>query len=287
MKHALLPLTLVALVPAVAQIPNPGFEEWTSVAGVDQPVGWTTFNALGSLYGLEFAEAGSPGAVGNSFLRLTAREIPNAGPMLSLAISGTGVPGRDGFPWSTQPTSLEGRFRFTPQGADEGHVVVAFYKWDPVAHARIGLGGGFLSISTLTAEWSTFSVPMAYYNPLQPDTATISLISGGGNPTQPGTVFDVDELAFQGTYTSVAEHAEGPRLLVFPSSTNDLLHWTLPSRAGAFHWQVLTMDGRAVLHGKEAAAQGVVDVQGLPIGGYLLRITDAEGTPVIARFHKH
>lgn len=287
MKHALLPLALAALVPAVAQIPNPGFEEWAPVAGVDQPVGWTTFNALGSLYGLEFAEAGSPGAVGNAFLRLTAQEIPNAGPMLSLAISGTGVPGRDGFPWSTLPTSLEGRFRFTPQGVDEGHVVVAFYKWDPVAHARIGLGGGFLSISTLTPEWSTFSVPMAYYNPLQPDTATISLISGGGQPTQPGSVFDVDELAFQGTYTSVAEHAVRPHLLAYPSPTRDLLHWSLPTATGSLQWQVWAMDGRVLLQGREASARGVIDVQGLPTGSYLLRTTDAQGTPVTARFHKH
>ena len=36
MKHALLPLALAALVPAVAQIPNPGFEEWAPVAGGNQ-----------------------------------------------------------------------------------------------------------------------------------------------------------------------------------------------------------------------------------------------------------
>ncbi|HEY0978151.1 MAG TPA: T9SS type A sorting domain-containing protein [Flavobacteriales bacterium] len=277
----------VALPSALfAQIPNPGFEQWSNATGVNEPVGWTTFNPLGDVFDVVFAEQGTPGAVGSSFIRLTAREITPGSPMLSLAITGIGSPGDDGFPYTTTPATLDGRYRFTPQGEDEGHVIVAFYKWDPVNNNRIGLGGGFLSVNATATEWTTFSVPLDFYNPLQPDTATISLISGGGNPTQPGTVFDVDDLHFAGTFTGVAEVPDPVRLLAYPSPTSDLLRWHCGVQGTPVQWEVLTLDGRVMLAGNDAGARRPIPVTSLPSAPYLLRVLQAGVAPVTVRFMK-
>ena len=267
-----------------AQIPNPGFEQWSNASGVNEPVGWTTFNPLGNVFSVVFAEQGTPGAVGSSFIRLTARELSPGSPMLSLAITGVGSPGEDGFPFTARPATLEGRYRFTPQGEDEGHVIVAFYKWDPVSGTRIGLGGGSLSLNTAAAGWSNFSVPLSFYNPLEPDTATISLISGGGNPTQPGTVFDVDDLHFDGTFTGVVAPSVATITRVFPSPAQDQLWWATHG-TDPLQWRVLGLDGRVLLEGRDGGERMPIAVDPLVPGVYLLQ-TIADGQMALMRFVK-
>lgn len=285
MNRSILSFCAWLSIPALfAQIPNAGFEQWSNATGVNEPVGWTTFNPLGSLFSTVFAEQGTPGAVGNSYIRLTARELAPGSPMLSLAITGPADVGVDGFPWTTRPATLNGRFRFNPQGSDEGHVIVAFYKWDPVTQTRIGLGGGFLSINTNTSAWSAMEVPITFYDLQQPDTATISLISGGGNPTQPGTVFDVDDLSFQGVFTGVAEVSAATITRVFPSPAQDQLWWSTHG-SGSLQWRVLGLDGRVLLEGRDTGVRAPLQVGTLTPGAYLLQ-TIADGDRALMRFVK-
>lgn len=268
----------------LAQIPNAGFEQWDNAAGYNEPVGWTTFNPLGSFFGATFAAQGTPAPAGNSFIQLTAHELTGAGPMLSLAITGAADVAMDGFPWTTRPATLNGLFRFAPQGTDEGHVIVAFYKWDPVTQTRIGLGGGFLAITSTTTAWSALEVPITFYDPQQPDTATISLISGGGNPTQPGTVFDVDELSFQGVAAGIGEPSPATIARVFPSPAQEQLWWATYNTT-PLQWRVLGLDGRVFLEGRDGGERTPIAVGTLSPGVYLLQ-TIANGDRALMRFVK-
>lgn len=268
-----------------AQLVNPGFEEWSTATGVNEPVGWTTFNPLGELFGVTFAEQGTPGAVGNSYLSMTVRELSEGTVLSSLVVGGNAGEGHDGFPWTTRPTSLEGRYRFFPQAEDEGQVIVAFYRWDPVTEARIGLGGGFWSVEENTAEWTTFTVPITFYEVGTPDTVSISFFSGGSVP-QVGTRFDVDAIGLNGDLTSISEPHEPNALLLSPSPAADVLWWTREEYVDAFTWRMHDMEGRVVAEGNAAGPRGSVDVSALNSGCYVLRTSSRIGGFTVTRFVK-
>ena len=269
-----------------AQVVNPGFEQWTLVNGVNEPVGWTTFNPLGSLFGYVFAEQGSPGVEGNSYLRMTAHQVDGVGFLSSMVVGGNAGAGRDGFPWSTRPATFNGRFRFDPQGADEGHVIVAFYRWDPATQMRVGLGGGFWSINEATTAWTDFSLPMNYYSPLQPDTVSISFVSGGGQPGQSGTVFDVDAISFNGTFVGVEENEAIPAIRLVIDQSAERLQWNGKEGQGKLIWRIVSAEGKEHLHGTGSAISGSIELHGLSAGGFIIQLLPQNGPPTALRFVK-
>lgn len=278
---------LAAVCSINAQVVNPGFEQWAQVNGVNEPVGWTTFNPLGSLFGYAFAEQGSPGAEGDSYLRMTAHQIEGVGFLSSMVVGGNAGAGRDGFPWNTRPASFNGRFRFNPQGADEGHVIVAFYRWDPVTQMRVGLGGGFWSINEATTAWTDFSVPMNYYSPLQPDTVSISFVSGGGQPGQSGTVFDVDAIAFNGTFVGIEGNEAIPAIRMVIDQTAEVLQWNGMEGQGTLIWRIVSVEGKEHLQGTGSATSGSIALRGLSAGGHIIQLLPQNGPPAALRFVKY
>ena len=269
-----------------AQLVNPGFEEWSNTSGVNEPVGWTTFNSLGDIFGVTFAEQGQPGAVGNSFLRMTANDLDEGSPLSSIVVFGNADEGHDGFPWTTRPGTFRGQHRFYPQGDDEAQIIVAFYRWDVATQAREGLGGGYLSTDVNTPNWTAFNVPITFYAEGIPDTVSISFISGGGETPQAGTIFDVDDIGFDGEFTGIAEQEMASVLRVSPSPTVDRLWWSRDGVSDASTWQVCDLQGRTVAQGNAVGAHGSVDVSTLAQGGYVLRLVTSSGVPTAARFVK-
>ena len=75
MIRSLLGLCLLLPVAGSAQIPNAGFEEWSTGSGTNEPAGWRTFNALGSLFDLTFAEQGSSAPLDRRMLAMDGRVL--------------------------------------------------------------------------------------------------------------------------------------------------------------------------------------------------------------------
>ena len=68
-------LLIIAVVSfnftASAQIPNNGFENWTTVGTYSNPDNWATLNSLTAPFSIYTATKGMPGSPGSSYLKLT------------------------------------------------------------------------------------------------------------------------------------------------------------------------------------------------------------------------
>ncbi|MEO8733500.1 MAG: hypothetical protein ABI373_04125, partial [Flavobacteriales bacterium] len=79
MKTHLLIIGAVGLLPistVMAQIPNSGFENWTTVGDHLNPDGWLSTNDQLAAFGVFTCEKGTPGASGAAYVKLTTKVFP-------------------------------------------------------------------------------------------------------------------------------------------------------------------------------------------------------------------
>lgn len=89
MKKAILSIiSIVALsASALAQIPNAGFESFTTVGSYEVPNGWGTMNNTTATFSVYTATKGTPGSPGASYLKLTSKTV-SASVVNGIAVSG-------------------------------------------------------------------------------------------------------------------------------------------------------------------------------------------------------
>jgi hypothetical protein len=270
-----------------AQIPNAGFETWSSASGSNEPAGWLTLNALGTLTGVEFATQVSPGAVGSSCIQLTTHEVPGFGIIPSIAATVDGENGTDGFPYAQRPLTLDGSLKFLPVSGDAANIVVSLSRWNVATQARETVGAGFLDITTASSSWTTFSIPVEYGSALVPDTATISIISSATASPQPGTALSIDDLHFSGTATAVEDLFTGSTaLLVSPSPATDRLQVRSTDDRPLRSIMLFSTDGRLVRTERATLSTLVLDVTALEAGTYVVRAERLDGSVMSTRFTK-
>ncbi|HRH68606.1 MAG TPA: T9SS type A sorting domain-containing protein [Flavobacteriales bacterium] len=285
MCRTFLPIAAVLLASTVnAQLPNPGFEEWSTQTGMNEPLGWRTMNFMS--FNGDLAVQGTPGAAGDSFIRLQVVTSHGGTISNSLIFTAGAVDDPTGFPYSQRPTRLEGSHRFMPQGGANASITVVFYRWDAEIGQRISVGGGSLFLTTEVADWSTFEVPLVYFDPLPPDTGYISMTCGmGGMPDQLGTQLDFDDLQFRGLSTDVAEHSGAYGIEVFPSPATDLLWWSDRPGTSPMQWRIIATNGQIASEGRNSSGMPI-DVHSLAQGLYTLQIIDRSERVASIRFVK-
>ncbi|MGV3637847.1 MAG: hypothetical protein ACO1NQ_09395, partial [Flavobacteriales bacterium] len=151
-------LTRLALAcTAMAQIPNAGFEDWSTVGAFLEPDDWATLNSLVQ-GGPPLAER-VPGAQGAYALKMTTRSAfgsPVASGVSSGAFDGFG------FPWTERSAALEGVLKFDPAAATEAcAIAVSLSHWVPGV-GRVYHGQGYLQWDAETTGWTPFAVPIMY-----------------------------------------------------------------------------------------------------------------------------
>jgi hypothetical protein len=199
MKRSLILLGILAFaisstVPALAQIPNAGFESW-STAGPD---GWGTTFSIGNVSRSTSAHTGSSSIRGEVISFFGTALAPTAQ---------SGVDAQ-GFPWTQRPGSLTGYYQFSPVSGSGDRLTII------VLLMKGGIGGtsvatGVVSITNAASSWTSFSAPLVYASPATPDTAIISIVllgNGQGAAASPkvGSFYLVDDLAFGGTASAVS-----------------------------------------------------------------------------------
>jgi len=185
--HFLVPvlaLTAALLMPfqmAHAQIPNPGFENWTA----GSPDGWTSFNVTQS----SVAHSGASAAQG------TVQSVGGFGIPPTLTAGEEAV----GFPLNLRPAALHGFYTFAPVGGDYFYVSTLLQK------SGQGIGAGAIQIDAASSFYNEFVVDIFYASADVPDTAyiTFSAVAPGGQ-WHVGTTFTVDDLSW-GASSSVKE----------------------------------------------------------------------------------
>lgn len=264
---------------AFAQIPNAGFEDWSTVGTFLEPDDWTTLNSI--VQGGQPLAERVPGAQGAYALKMTTRSVfgtPFASGVTSGAFDGTG------FPWSQRSAALEGLLRFNPAAEGEAcAIAVSLSHWVPGV-GRVYHGAGYLEWNTETTAWTGFSVPISYTDGFAPDSAKIILSSSTGAAVAAGTEFFLDALSFAEPATTLAEDPLGTngsvrihtlgegRYEVRSADRDELKQVILLSAAGEL-LQHLPANGRSRWLDLTACASGV----------YIVLVDLADGARVVTR----
>jgi len=277
-------------VTAHAQIPNAGFENWTTIGSYEIPNGWGTLNHTTATYSVFTATKATPGSPGASYMKLTSK---TTGTFVSkgIAVSGkldtvTMLP-KSGVAYTQRPATFTGKWQHMIFGSSQGSVKVITTRWntttsmrDTVAHAEQTLAG-------MAMSWANFSMNLNYMDSLNyPDSCMIVLEASGANSTNNDYLW-VDNLAFTGTVavstntvsTVGVKEVQGTvrNLSLFPNPVNEVLQIKLSvSQAQSIIIEMLDVSGRVLYTKTRVVASGElnenVDVRSYPKGTYLIKI---------------
>jgi len=264
-----LALGILLASPALAQVPNGGFESWVDQGTYMDPAGWLTYNDVFFASGpVITVEQGFPGAVGAFHAVITTRAVP----------AGTAMQGwlsLNGFPYAARPAQLTGQWQYGIQAADTGVVSVLMSKWNAGTGARELMAHGELKVTGTLSGWHPLSVPITYFSEEVPDSAYIQFeASFDFTDPVPGSFIKVDDLDFAGT-VGVAEAAAGGELRLYPSPSTGQVHITADRRIKEV--QVMDLTGRVMLEEAVHAEKVDLDLSALHTGRYLVQLQFANG----------
>lgn len=195
-------LTLASLTNLTAQIPNAGFETWTSMGTYENPLGWHTLNNKTAAQTMFTATKATPGSPGTAYMKLTSKTIGGS------VVPGIAVSGRmdtitmmplSGFSYTVRSSTFGGKWQHMIYGGSQGSVMVTLTKWNNTQNKRDTIATGAQTLSGMAMSWANFSMSMMYVDSLRyPDSCIIVLRSSGSNPTNNDYLW-VDNLAFSGS----------------------------------------------------------------------------------------
>lgn len=170
---------------AISQIPNSGFETWTTVGAYNVPTGWDNLDSLTNSMSVYTCEKGTPGSPGVSFLKLTSKTFGTA-VAPGIAVSGkldmtTYMP-KSGFAYTSRPANLTGSWQHMIFGTSQGSVSVLLSKWNSSTSMRDTVAFVSQTLSGMAMSWATFSIPLTYHSSAMPDSAIIVLAASGIAP---------------------------------------------------------------------------------------------------------
>jgi hypothetical protein len=269
----LLALGLFFLSPQAldAQIPNPGFETWTTaIPGVpSMPTGWTTIwtNTTKS------TQAHSGSAAVQGLTQDVGFGAVAPGWLSSIFLTG-----------NQRHARFQGFYRLTSVGNDELLVVILMYKNNsPIAAGEstfVGTGSAYVE----------FAVNIEYFTGDIPDSAHVTITSDGpdGSDVHAGTTFLVDDLSFSGIVNSVQTVSTTPSSFALeqnypnPFNPSTTIRFSLASESPV-QLSVYNLIGQEVARPvEERKAAGVYAVQfdasALPTGMYVYRLRAGDYT---------
>jgi hypothetical protein len=158
----LLLLTSILFTTLQAQIPNPGFEDWTN----SEPNGWFTTNSPPLIVNISQTSNSHSGnwAVKGEVIDFMF-PIP---PYLS-----TGSLTSPGFPISQKFNRISGYYQFSPV-ADDHFLVSATMGITTPSDTTI-IGSGAIAIGDAVSEYTLFSFDIIYFLPGEPNWANIAI----------------------------------------------------------------------------------------------------------------
>lgn len=277
-------------VTANAQIPNAGFENWTTVGSYEIPNGWGTLNHTTATYSVFTATKATPGSPGASYMKLTSK---TTGTFVSkgVAVSGkldtvTMLP-KSGVAYTQRPATFAGKWQHMIFGSSQGSVKVLTTRWNTTTNMRDTVAHAEQTLAGMAMSWANFSMNLNYMDSLNyPDSCMIVLEASGANPTNNDYLW-VDNLAFTGTVAVVVntvstvgvKEVQGTvsNLSLFPNPANDVLQIKLSvSKEQPITIEMLDVSGRVLYTKTKNAVLGElnekVDVKNFPKGTYLIKI---------------
>ena len=215
---------LIAITIKVnAQIPNSGFENWTTVGSYENPDGWVNCNGNGNGIPVTQSSDHYPANVGTSSVRMENYATGATTGCSTMGFINTALHlGYNGpsFPITGHPSSFCGYYKFLPQNNDTMTISCGLY-----------LNGAMVAIATLTtsntvSNWTSFTIPFSSYTTA--DSANAGLCAfysfNSAPKAQGNSILYVDNLSFDNLITSVQEQTDKNTLLnMYPNPASDII----------------------------------------------------------------
>ncbi len=275
-------------ITAIAQIPNSGFENWTTVKTYSNPTGWGTMNNATTLANVYTATKGTPGDPGSAYLKLTSKTVGSTvvnGIAVSGVLDSLTMQPKSGFSISTRPAKLIGKWQHMISGSSQGAVQITLTRWDKGAGKRVTVGAGSLTLSGMAMSWAAFSVPITYSEISFPDSCIIVLKASGSKPAN-GDYLWVDDLAFSGTVSGIENQVSFVNnLTIFPNPVKDFLDINLTvNTPQVIVIEMTDLTGKLIYTKNIGYTQNEVnqhvDLNGVSKGTYLLNIIGSQRTEI-------
>lgn len=285
-------LSIVSVVAfaasAMAQIPNPGFENFTNMGSYDVPNGWGTLNNTTALASVYTAAKGTPGSPGASYLKLTSKTVSTT-VVNGIAVSGvldsmTMMP-KSGFAYNMRPASLIGKWQHMIYGSSQGSIQVTLTRWDTGMNMRMPVASGNVTLSGMAMSWANFTIPLTYVDGNNPDTCIIVMKASGSTPTNNDYLW-VDNLAFSGSVTGIENHVSFvTNMVVFPNPSTETINVNLNLKSSQkVSIELTDITGKLILTKDAGTLTGeskqTLNVTGVSKGTYLVRVVAEAGTEV-------
>lgn len=281
--------TIAISTIVTAQIPNAGFENWTSMGAYNNPDSWDNLNAMTTSMSVYTCTKGTPGSPGTAYLKLVSKSVSGMGVMPGIATTGTINMGNmnvsGGFAFSQRPQSLTGKWQYMASGSDAGFVAVYLTKWNSMMNMRDTVAMAMQSLSGMAMSWTNFTLNLMYMNGNNPDTAQIILSSSGMTPVANSYLY-VDNLAFSGSVAGVKENVSLiGNLSVYPNPASEKLSVDLLLQKNtSLKLQLIDLSGNIVKEFAEANVSGKlnrsIELSALAKGVYFLKVLTDNGSEV-------
>lgn len=271
-----------------AQIPNNGFENWTTVGTYNVPDNWETMNPTTSLTGTFTAEKGMPGSPGASYLKLTSKTFS------ATVINGIAVCGKlnpitmlptSGFASTLQPVSFKGKWQHMIFGSSQGAVMVTLTKWNSITNSRDIVANANQTLTGMAMSWASFTIPFSYVSSLVPDSCIIFLKASGSAPSQDDYLW-VDDLSFNGSITGLNNMENNiSTISTYPNPSTEFINVELNvKKSSQFLFQLVNITGKTVKEINPGEIQGpyktTILINDLNKGIYFLKIFSKESIEV-------
>jgi hypothetical protein len=170
--------------------------------------------------------------------------------------------GTNGQPYTAQPDSLIGWYKYAPAAGDAGAVYVAFTKNGTT------VADGTFDITAAQGTYKRFGFKFTFTD--VPDSMAITVYSGGLD----GTVLFVDNFAFKGGNVGITENTKLVSL-IYPNPATEEIMVTLNARPESI--QIMDIQGQVIKTIRTNSILTSVNISELASGTYLVNVISKEG----------
>ncbi len=279
-------ILIISIQLFAQQIPNSGFETWTS----GEPDHWKTSNQniplLGNIIMVTKELTDPEQGLASAKLTVVTKTIPLAGTFsipgvltlgkLNIDILAQTASVTGGTPFAARPVKLAGYMKYLPVNNDFCSMGWGLTKWNNGIRDTIGFG--VISISATHNSWVYFEIPVNYLLPETPDTMNMLILNS--NPLDKvdhtGTMLWIDNLSFDYGTVGIEDVTFSKELKIYAKPD---AHQLILSAAFAnpqnLDISLCNMAGIESMHWKRTMQNTTeqLDINNLPPGTYVIRIS--------------
>jgi hypothetical protein len=278
-------ILIASAIEIQAQIPNNGFENWSTSGNCLIPQGWGCLNdwmgETENCYSVSRSQDHYPSSIGSFSIKIENRVsiLPDAGAGGMVWTGDSTGFGTDQpvFPIIGHPTSLCGYYKFLPENGDTMDIHFVLYK------NGVDIAGGKLLVRTAVPEWTAFSIPVT--NPEYEDAESARILMSSFNadnfPALHGnSVMYVDNLSFDVLITTSDESNNSNAFFrLSPNPADDAVRFIFSrSVNNSATLEIYNQIGVKVRSEKLKQNQQTINTAGLSEGIYFVVLTSRDYT---------